>query len=72
MAETTVRLKTTGMHCGSCAMMIQMTLEDLPGVVAAKVEYATGMGDVTYDSDVVDTAAMVVAVEGAGYGAEVA
>jgi copper chaperone CopZ len=52
--------------------MIQMTLEDLPGVVAAKVEYATGMGDVTYDSDVVDTAAMVVAVEGAGYGAEVA
>jgi copper chaperone len=72
MAETTVRLKTTGMHCGSCAMMIQMTLEDLPGVVGAKVEYATGLGDVTYDSGVVGTDAMVAAVVAAGYGAEVA
>ena len=61
MAETTVRLKTTGMHCGSCAMMIQMSLEDLPGVVGAKVKYATGLGDVPYDSAVVDTAALVAA-----------
>jgi len=72
MAESTVRLKTSGMHCGSCAMMIQMTLEDLPGVKAAKAEYATGMADVTYDSDVVDADALVAAVQAAGYGAEVA
>lgn len=72
MADTTVQLKTTGMHCGSCAMMIQMTLEDLPGVKAAKAEYATGLAEVTYDSDTVDTDALIAAVKGAGYGAELA
>lgn len=72
MADTTVQFKTTGMHCGSCAMMIQMTLEDVAGVKSAKVEYATGLADVTYDSDAVDTDALIAAVQGAGYGAEVA
>lgn len=71
MADTTARLKLTGMHCGSCAMMIQMSLEDVPGVKSAKAEYATGVADVTYDSDVVSTDALVAAVVAAGYGAEV-
>jgi copper chaperone len=70
MAETSVRLKTSGMHCGSCAMLIQMSVEDLPGVTSAKTEYATGLTDVTYDSDLLDTGAIIAAIEGAGYGAE--
>jgi copper chaperone CopZ len=72
MAEKSVRLNTTGMHCGSCAMLIQMTVEDLPGVSAAKTEYATGLTDVTYDSDVLEVDAIIAAIVGAGYGAEVA
>lgn len=72
MTETNVRLTTTGMHCGSCAMLIQMTVEDLPGVSSAKTEYATGLTDVTYDSDLLDTGAIIAAIGGAGYGAEVA
>jgi copper chaperone len=70
VAEANVQLKTTGMHCGSCAMLIQMTVEDLPGVSAAKTEYATGLTDVTYDSDLLDAGAIIAAIEGAGYGAE--
>jgi copper chaperone len=72
VAEASVRLKTTGMHCGSCAMLIQMSVEDLPGVSSAKTEYATGMTDVTYDSDVLDADAIIAAIVGAGYGAETA
>jgi copper chaperone CopZ len=70
LAETNVRLKTTGMHCGSCAMLIQMTVEDLPGVSSAKTEYATGLTEVSYDSDLLDPEAIITAIEGAGYGAE--
>jgi copper chaperone CopZ len=71
VAEETVRLKTTGMHCGSCAMMVGMTLEDVPGVLTAKSDYPSGMTEVTFDPDVVDTGRLVAAIESAGYGAEV-
>lgn len=70
MAETTVRLKTTGMHCGSCAMMVKMTVQDLPGVVAAGSEYASGMTEVTFDSDLLSQEQIIAAIEAAGYGAE--
>jgi copper chaperone CopZ len=70
MAETTLRLKTTGMHCGSCAMMVKMALEDLPGVVAAGSEYASGMTEVTFDSDLLSQEQIIGAIEAAGYGAE--
>jgi len=70
VAETTIRLKTTGMHCGSCAMMVKMTLEDLPGVSAAASEYGSGMTEVTFDTDLVSQDQLVAAIEGAGYGAE--
>ena len=32
MAESTVKLKTTGMHCPSCSMLIEMSVGDLDGV----------------------------------------
>jgi copper chaperone len=72
MSETSVRLRTTGMHCGSCAMLIQMAVEDLPGVSSAKTEYATGLTDVTYDSDALDAGAIACALYGRDDGAEVA
>lgn len=70
MAETTIQLKTTGMHCGSCAMMIKMTLEDLPGVSAAASEYASGVTEVTFDNDLLSQDQIVAAIVAAGYGAE--
>jgi copper chaperone len=70
VAEQTVRLTTTGMHCGSCAMMVGMTLEDVPGVIAAKSDYPTGMTEVTFDTDLVTQDQLIAAIESAGYGAE--
>lgn len=72
MAERTVRLQTTGMHCQSCSMLIQMNVGDLEGVHAVVSDYASGITEVTFDPEVVSVEDVVAEVEKAGYGAEVA
>jgi copper chaperone len=67
----TVELTTTGMHCGSCAMLIDMTLGDLEGVSEVKTEYASGVTTVTYDSEILSENDLVIAVRSAGYDASV-
>ncbi len=70
MSKVTTELKTTGMHCGSCAMLIDMTVGDLNGVDSVKTEYANGTTIVTYDSDAVSLDAIIAAIRSAGYDAE--
>ena len=73
MAETTTtRFITTGMHCPSCSMLIQMTLEDLDGVVSAKADHAAGTTDVVYDPERTTPEGIVAEIVKAGYGAELA
>ena len=68
----TVTFKTSGMHCPSCSMLIEMTLTELPGVVEAKADQARGTTVVTYDPSVLDTTAIAEAIRSTGYGAELA
>lgn len=70
MSERTVRLRTSGMHCRSCAMNIDLTLGDLDGVASSETDLAAGMTVVAFDDDVVDVAALIAAVKDAGYDAE--
>lgn len=70
MAETTSRLNTTGMHCSSCAMLVDMTLGDLVGVTASKTDHATGETVVTYDDEVVSLETIMGAIRSVGYEAE--
>ncbi|MDY0088535.1 MAG: heavy-metal-associated domain-containing protein [Coriobacteriia bacterium] len=73
MAEIkTVQLNTTGMHCGSCAMLIDMTLADLTGVSEVKTDFASGVTNVTYDPAVLSTDDVIAAVRSVGYDASVA
>lgn len=72
MNQTTSRLSTSGMHCSSCSMLVDMTLGDLDGVIQTKTDHATGETVVTYDADVVSVEALIEAIRGAGYEAEVA
>ena len=67
MSEDVVELDITGMTCASCANRIERKLGKLPGVTAT-VNYATEKAQV---SGVADTAALIAAVEAAGYGASV-
>lgn len=72
MAATSVRLDTQGMHCQSCSMLVQMTLEELGGVESATSDYASGITEVVYDPDLVNVEEIIGAIVAAGYRAEVA
>ncbi|MBW6467856.1 MAG: cation transporter [Coriobacteriia bacterium] len=67
----TVHLTTTGMHCGSCAMLIDMTLGDLEGVSEVKTDYASGATMVTFDPERISVDDLVQSVRSAGYEAAV-
>ena len=66
----TITLATSGTHCPSCSMLIEMTLCDLPGVTEAKADHPTATAVVTYDPSVLDESAIEEAIRGVGYGAE--
>ncbi|MDF1541588.1 MAG: heavy-metal-associated domain-containing protein [Anaerosomatales bacterium] len=63
----TVHLTTTGMHCGSCAMLIDMTVGDLEGVSEVKTDYASGDTTVTFDPEKTSVDNLVQSVRSAGY-----
>ena len=72
VSETTTRLKTTGMHCRSCSMLVDMTLGDLQGVEESRTDLASGMTEVRYDPQQVTVEELISAIRSAGYDAEVA
>ncbi|EKD52865.1 MAG: hypothetical protein ACD_61C00213G0002 [uncultured bacterium] len=43
-----ITLQLTGLHCSSCAVNIDLALEDLPGVIA-KTNYARSETRITFD-----------------------
>lgn len=70
MSEITARLATTGMHCRSCSMMVDMTVGEIAGVADATTDLATGETIVRYDDTRTDLDAIIGAIQGAGYDAE--
>lgn len=68
MASTDLR--TDGMHCASCSMLIEMTVGDLPGVSTVKSDYVSGATHVEYDPSQVTEEDIVNAIVEAGYTAE--
>ncbi|MER7007160.1 heavy-metal-associated domain-containing protein [Dactylosporangium sp. NPDC000555] len=45
----TMTFQVEGMHCGSCGLLIDDTLEDLPGVSASTTSVRTGRTTITLD-----------------------
>lgn len=70
MATVTSRFITTGMHCPSCSMLIQMDVSDLEGVVSVSSDHRTAITEVTYDDDVAGPDDIIGVIVKAGYGAE--
>ena len=70
MATATASLAIGGMHCSSCALLIDDVLEDLPGVTSARTDARREMATVRYDAASVGLDDMVAAVVEAGYTAE--
>lgn len=70
MSETKTLLQTTGMHCPSCAKLIEMSVSDLQGVSSVSVDLEAGTTEVVHDDVLADVETIVAEIERAGYGAE--
>jgi len=63
-------LSLFGMHCSSCANIIERSLKKIPGVSSANVNFAAEKANVIYDESKVKTQDLIEAVSKAGYKAE--
>ncbi len=59
-----VQIPIHGMHCANCALKIQSTLESLPGVRSASVNYATEKATVVSSLPIAD---ILTAIQKTGY-----
>jgi Cu+-exporting ATPase len=66
-APATVDLTLGGMSCAACAARIEKALAAVPGVQQATVNFAAERAHVAIQPAVTDAAALVAAVEAAGY-----
>jgi copper chaperone CopZ len=60
--------KISGMHCTSCAKLIEMTLEDEMGVRSVSVEYPSGEARVEFDPALASPKSMQDVITSLGYG----
>jgi Cu+-exporting ATPase len=72
VGEQTVRLEIESMTCASCVSRVEKALAKVPGVAAAAVNLATETAEVRWVGREPDVAALLAAVQKAGYSARVA
>lgn len=70
--EKRISLNLYGMHCASCAGLIERKLKKVPGVKEANVNYGAEKARVVYDTALADIEKIQSAVKAAGYRAEIA
>lgn len=63
------KFEITGMHCTSCAMTIDMDLEELPGIKKAQTSYAKMQTEVELDPDQVTDDLILQSIKKSGYSA---
>lgn len=64
-----VQLSLSGMHCSSCAGLIERSLKKVPGVKEANVNFAAEKASVVFDETQSPKESLLKAVEKTGYGA---
>ena len=69
---TTLTLNIGGMTCGGCVKSVTKVLEALDGVEKAEVSLENANAVITYDADKIEAAALIEAVEDAGFDAAAA
>ncbi len=70
--DESINLSLTGMHCASCALLIEKGLKKVSGVKQANVNYAAEKARVIFDSSQASVANLIKAVQDSGYNAELA
>ncbi|WP_053353657.1 MULTISPECIES: heavy-metal-associated domain-containing protein [Leucobacter] len=69
---TTTEFTVTGMTCGHCERAVRSEVSEITGVTEVTVSASTGHLAVTTTEGPVDAAAVLAAVEEAGYTAQAA
>ncbi|MDP6030807.1 MAG: cation transporter, partial [Arenicellales bacterium] len=62
-------LRIDGMHCSSCELLIEKHALKVPGVVAAKTNYATATVKIVYDPEQVNESDLPGLISRSGYNA---
>ena len=65
--RSTVELSVEGMHCQSCALLIEETLVEDPAVDRVVVDRDGTRATVTFDSGAISVGALCAVVTGLGY-----
>ena len=68
--NTIVALKIAGLHCTSCAVNIDLTLEDIPGVIASHTNYAKSETKIEFDDNKTDLSTIKKEIISLGYSIE--
>lgn len=63
----TQTLKINGMHCNACALNIDISLEELPGVTAVKTSLDQQQTIITFDEQIVSLDQIRQAIQKTGY-----
>lgn len=67
MSTMTYVFRVDGMHCGSCALLIDDTLDELPGVSGSQTTVKPGRSTVELDVSQTSPQDVVAALEQLGY-----
>lgn len=70
-SQQRIQLALSGMHCASCAGLIEKALKKVPGVKEASVNFAAEKAAVTYDERETGKEDLINAVKKTGYGTSV-
>ncbi len=64
---TKTNLSLFGMHCSSCALLIEKSLKKVPGVISANVNFSAEKASINFDPAQTTLEGLINAVEKAGY-----
>jgi copper chaperone len=67
VATTTHTFRIEGMHCGSCALLIDDALEDLPGVHSSQTAMKKGRSTIELDPHQSSPEDVITVIEELGY-----
>lgn len=62
-----VNFSVSGMHCGSCEMLIKDELSEFKGLTEAQIDFKSGLGSVNLDTNLNSEEDILKAITSAGY-----
>ena len=70
-ARQSINISLSGMHCSSCAALIERAVKKVPGVHQANVNFAAEKARVVYDQSTATETDLLQAITKTGYSAEI-